>query len=85
MLMNEASASKLSFDDEMMWLHLADGRILGVPLNYFPRLHNATPEQRSNYIFSGGGQGLHWEALDEDISVEHLLMGHRDTTVKRMA
>jgi len=69
----------------MMWLHLADGRILGVPLNYFPRLQQATPEQRGAYIFSGGGQGLHWEALDEDISVDHLLMGHRDTTVRRIA
>jgi len=83
--MNKVHVSKLTFDDEMMWLHLADGRILGVPLNYFPRLQHATPEQRDAYIFSGGGQGLHWEALDEDISVDHLLMGHRDTTAKRIA
>ncbi|WP_373990239.1 DUF2442 domain-containing protein [Duganella sp. BuS-21] len=81
--MNNAFASKLSFDDDYMWVHLIDGRRLGVPLNFFPRLQNATPEQRLHYIFSGNGQGLHWDELNEDISVEHLLMGHADTTNKR--
>lgn len=78
--MNNALASRLSFDDQTMWVHLVDGRTLGVPLSFFPRLQNATADQRAQYIFSGNGGGLHWDALDEDISVEHLLMGHRDTT-----
>ena len=69
------SAIELSFDESMMWLDLSDGRKLGVPLAYFPRLLRATPKQRLRYEMSGNGSGLHWEALDEDISVEGLLMG----------
>lgn len=57
-----------------------DGRALAVPLEYFPRLATATPEQRDTSIISGGGIGLHWEALDEDISVENLLFGIPDRT-----
>ena len=81
--MTEVRAKKLSFDQANMWVHLADGRTLGIPLSFFPRLNQATPVQRENYVLSGSGQGLHWEALDEDISVEHLLKGHRDSTVRR--
>lgn len=80
-----ARANKLSFDQDNMWVYLVDGRTLGVPLSFFPRLHQASPAQRAAYILSGNGQGLHWEALDEDISVEHLLRGHRDSTVRRSA
>ncbi len=71
-------AIKLRFDDDTMWVDLADGRQLGVPLAYFPRLSNATRQQRNRYIISGGGTGLHWDELDEDISVENLLLGIRD-------
>lgn len=74
------SATELSFDESMMWLGLSDGHKLGVPLAYFPRLLRATPEQRLQYEMSGNGTGLHWEALDEDISVEGLLMGVGDQT-----
>lgn len=74
------SATRLDFDESMMWVDLADGRKLGVPLAYFPRLLRATPEQRLQYEMSGNGTGLHWEALDEDISVEGLLMGIGDQT-----
>ena len=56
-------------------MELIDARQLGVPLLYFPRLLKATPEQRNCYEISGGGTGLHWEALDEDISVPCLLAG----------
>lgn len=69
------SATDLSFDVSMMWLDLSDGRKLGVPLALFPRLLRATPGQRRQYEMSGSGSGLHWEALDEDISVEGLLKG----------
>jgi len=74
------SPIELSFDESMMWLDLSDGRKLGVPLACFPRLLRATPEQRLQYEMSGSGSGLHWKALDEDISVEGLLMGIGDQT-----
>lgn len=70
------SAIELSFDEFMMWVDLSDG----VPLAYFPRLLRATRELCLQYEMSGNGTGLHWEALDEDISVEGLLMGVGDET-----
>jgi hypothetical protein len=74
------SATELSFDSNMMWVTFADGRKLGVPLAYFPRLLAAAPEQREHYELSGGGTGIHWDELDEDISVSGLLMGMGDRT-----
>lgn len=74
----EANATKIWFDNENMWVALTDGRQLSIPLLYFPRLLNATPEQRSNYELSGGGTGIHWEEIDEDISVPGLLLGNKD-------
>ena len=74
------SALELDFDATMMWVILADGRKLGVPLAYFPRLLEATPAQRKHYEWSGGGTGIHWDELDEDISVQGLLMGVGDRT-----
>ncbi len=82
-LANRPIAIKLWFDDNTMWVELADGRQLGVPLAYFPRLLNATPEQRDDYIIGGGGIGLHWDDLDEDISVENLLLGIGDMTARK--
>ena len=54
-------------------IELTDGRQIGVPLAYFPRLLQGSPEQRARWEMSGGGTGLHWEELDEDISVPGLL------------
>jgi len=68
-------AKQLSFDNDMMWIELKDGRKLGIPLIYFPRLLKATTDQLQNYQISGGGIGLHWDELDEDLLVENLLMG----------
>ncbi len=76
-------AKAVSFDDNMLWVDLADGRRLGVPLAFFPRLLHATPEQRAGCEISGGGQGLHWDALDEDIHVGNLVLGIGDSTVSR--
>ena len=76
----EANASKVWFDKENMWVALTDGRQLSIPLFYFPRLLNATPEQRNNYELSGGGTGIHWEEIDEDISVPGLILGNKDLT-----
>jgi hypothetical protein len=66
------------FDDDNMWVGLSDGRTLGVPLAWFPRLLRASPEQRQACRISR--RGLHWEALDEDISVAGLLAGYGDLT-----
>jgi hypothetical protein len=74
------SARALRFDADSIWVELADGRVLGVPLAWFPRLLNASPEQRERYEISGGGSGLHWDELDEDISVAGLLAGRGDRT-----
>lgn len=82
-LVSEPLARKLKFDDDTMWVELADGRQLGVPLAYFPRLLRAAPAQRSKYTISGGGKGLHWDDLNEDISVASLLLGIGDQTRNR--
>ena len=79
-LVTKALATRIHFDEDTMWVNLADGRQLGVPLAYFPRLLRATPVQREEHIISGGGTGLHWDELDEDISVSALLMGVGDRT-----
>lgn len=54
---------------------LLDGRTITVPLAWYPRLLHATPEQRANWRLAGGGYGLHWPDLDEDLSTEGLLRG----------
>jgi len=64
----------------MMCLELIDGRTLGIPLAYFPQLLNATTKQCQQYEISSGDSGLHWDLLDEDISVENLLIGIGDRT-----
>jgi Protein of unknown function (DUF2442) len=71
-------ATKVAFDDDSMWVTLSDGRVLGIPLAWFPRLLYATPEQRHACRISR--RGLHWKALDEDISVAGLLAGFGDQT-----
>jgi hypothetical protein len=76
----EPKANKVWFDENNLWVGLRDGRQLSIPLAYFPRLLKATSEQRSRYVISGGGVGLHWEELDEDISVAGLLLGKGDAT-----
>lgn len=74
------SATSVRFDDDTMWVDLTDGRTLGVPLAWFPRLLNATPAQRAKVEISR--TGLHWEDLDEDISIEGLIAGRGDMTSK---
>lgn len=75
-----AAAKRVWFDDANIWLELTDGRQLSVPLAYFPRLLRATSNQRERYELSGGGTGIHWDEIDEDISVEGLLLGIGDRT-----
>ena len=67
------SATKVRFDEDTMWIDLSDGRTIGVPLAWFPRLLHAAPDARKKIKVSR--VGLHWEELDEDISVAGLLAG----------
>lgn len=69
----EPLAVDVSFTSDSLRVTLADGREIGVPLEWFPLLCNATEEQRKNWRLIGGGIGIHWESVDEDISVESLL------------
>ncbi len=62
-------------DGETLSVDLMDGRTISVPLTWFPRLLNATQEQRDRWELSGGGYGIHWPDLDEDLSTEGLLRG----------
>ncbi len=70
-----AFAQKLTFDDKMMHVALTDGRVISVPLMWFPLLAEATAAQREQYEIGGGGVSLHWPELDEDLSVANLLAG----------
>lgn len=72
---SEAMASDVWFDSDMMHVHLLDGREVSVPLEWFPRLRDATETQRKRRQLIGKGVGIHWDDLDEDISVAALLKG----------
>lgn len=66
-------AVDVRFSDDALHVRLSDGREVSVPLEWFPRLRDATPEQRSNWRFIARGIGIHWEDVDEDIAVTTLL------------
>jgi len=72
------SAKYVRFDEQTLWVELSDARVIGAPLAWFPRLLNASAEGRAGWELSPCG--IHWEALDEDISVEGLLAGRGDIT-----
>lgn len=74
-------AKSIRFDEDSFWVELSDGRTLSVPLAWFPRLLGASPEQREAVEISS--RGLHWEELDEDISIAGLLAGRGDRTRSR--
>lgn len=65
----------VEFTEDMLTVQLMDGRRISVPLVWYPRLLNATEEQRKNWSIIGGGYGIHWEDVDEDLSTEGLLRG----------
>lgn len=70
-----ALAQSVAFADDMMQVTLTDGRVIGVPIAWFPVLQSATEEERLNVSIGGGGYGLHWPDLDEDLSIAGLLAG----------
>ena len=65
----------VAFDDDVLSVSLRDGRVISVPLVWFPRLLNATTAQRKNWKIAGGGYGIHWPKVDEHLSIEGLLRG----------
>src|SRR5262245_21493618 len=70
-----AQAVGLILTNDELRINLVDGRTLGVPLLWFPRLVNGTANERKNWRFIGKGRGIHWPDLDEDISIANLLAG----------
>lgn len=63
------------FDEHRLIVDLMDGRTISVPLSWYPRLADATPDQRAHWEKCGGGYGIHWPDMDEDLSTEGLLRG----------
>ncbi len=72
-------AVHVAVTDDTLAVDLEDGRSISVPIVWYPRLTHGTPEERANFQISGGGYGIHWPELDEDIGVEGLLLGKRST------
>jgi Protein of unknown function (DUF2442) len=68
-------ATHVEVTDDTLSVDLADGRTIAVPLAWYPRLTHGTAEERHTWKLIGGGNGIHWPALDEDISVANLLAG----------
>jgi len=71
----QACAMNVTFDDDYLHCELADGRIVSVPIIWYPLLWNATPQNRDIYEITGDGYGIHWPSLDEDLSVKGFLAG----------
>ena len=73
----EPIAVEITFTDDMICLVLADGREVKTPLEFYPRLSRATKAQLENYRLIGGGTGIHWQDLDEDLSIDSIVNGRR--------
>ncbi|MCI0413238.1 DUF2442 domain-containing protein [bacterium] len=77
-LLNEiqlARAKSVSLSDDSLIVDLTDGRTISVPLAWYPRLVHGSPKERNHLEIIGNGQGIHWPDLDEDLSIEGLLLG----------
>ena len=68
-------AEDIQVTEDTLTAELSDGRSISVPLAWYPRLVHATPEERNNWELIGGGMGIHWPDLDEDLSVEGFIKG----------
>ena len=71
----EARVHSLRFEEDALVVQLVDGRVVSVPLTWYPRLYHGKPSERNNYRLIGSGLGIHWPDLEEDISVSGLLLG----------
>jgi hypothetical protein len=69
--------TSVACDDERLTVALTDGRRLSMPLSWYPRLSHGTPAERNEWRLIGGGDGVHWPALNEDLSVDGFLAGRR--------
>jgi len=78
-------ATNVEFSDAMLHVTFEDGRELSVPIEWFPRLRDASTADRNNWRLIGRGEGIHWPELDEDISVEGLLAGNGSLKARRNA
>jgi len=78
-LQTEPIAVDVAVSATVLRVTLDDGRELSVPVEWFPRLRDASEADRANWRLIGRGEGIHWPAIDEDISVRGLLAGHRQT------
>ena len=72
-VLQEVKVESLWFDEEYIYLKIADGRIIGNPIKWFPRLATASKEQRNNYEFICRNTGIHWPDIDEDLSVKNMI------------
>jgi len=68
-------AQNVAFTEDTLVVELLDGRTISVPLTWYPRLLRGTPSERDHWRLIGGGEGIHWPDLDEDLSVENLILG----------
>lgn len=66
-------ATDVWFADSKLYVRLTDGREIGIPIDWYPRLRDASDDERADWRFIGRGQGIHWEAIDEDLSVVSFL------------
>jgi hypothetical protein len=73
----DVRAQHVAISDESLTVDLSDGRSISVPLAWYPRLLRGSPGERQNWRLIGNAEGIHWPDLDEDISVENLLLGQR--------
>ncbi|MEM8504866.1 MAG: DUF2442 domain-containing protein [Cyanobacteria bacterium P01_D01_bin.1] len=74
-LLEVPTIQSIDINDETLSVDLSDGRTISVPLSWYPRLTHGSDIERCNYRFIGNGSGIHWNDLDEDISIQNLIVG----------
>ena len=74
-ILNIPEIQQVSVAEDLLTVNLSDGRVIGVPLAWYPRLLHSTPIERNNWRLTGGQAGIHWPDLDEDISLKNILLG----------
>ncbi len=83
MLETEQLAARVEVDEARLTVYLTDGRLVAVPLDWYPRLKHGTPAERVRWELIADGEGIHWPDLDEDIEVQGLIEGRRSGESKR--
>lgn len=80
---NVGKGENVTVTEDTLTLDLADGRTISIPLAWYPRLLHGTPDERNHWEWIGDNEGIHWPALDEDISVEGVIAGRRSGESQR--